>query len=153
METARRTILTGGEFRDLPGHWKIKVTVEGDHEREWTVVRKPDGTYWEVAATHILPRTGEMVRFDLGDQIVEERVLVLCEENYNRLRESLAAKLRILGLTKVPNTDPQQYELRLHDSENQKSGYIWTTQYGTEDQIRAMLKSGGLTPGEIELYL
>jgi hypothetical protein len=153
LETTKRTILTSAEIRDLPGHYKITVTVEGDDDREWSVIRKPDGTYWEYMGCDIFPRSGGILRVDIGDQIVDKKALALCEENYKQVRESLAAKLRVLGLIKVSNTDPQQYELRLHDSENKKPGYVWTTEYGTEDEIRAMLKNGGMTPGQIDLYL
>jgi hypothetical protein len=59
---------------------------------------------------------------------------------------------KVLGLQKIPNTTPQQYELRLHDSENKKSGYVMTTEHGTEEQVRAMLKNGGLNDAKIDLY-
>ena len=59
---------------------------------------------------------------------------------------------KILGIQQIPNTDPQQYELRLHDSENKKPGYLWDSEYGTEEQVRAMLKNGGLNDAKVELY-
>ncbi|MGA3135291.1 MAG: hypothetical protein ABSC88_04770 [Terracidiphilus sp.] len=59
---------------------------------------------------------------------------------------------KVLGIQKIPNTNPQQYELRLHDSENKKSGYVMTTEYGTEEQVRAMLKNGGLSNAQIDVY-
>jgi hypothetical protein len=59
---------------------------------------------------------------------------------------------KILDLRKIPNTDPQQYELRLNDSENKKPGYVMDTEYGTEEQVRAMLKNGGLNDARIDLY-
>jgi hypothetical protein len=59
---------------------------------------------------------------------------------------------KVLGLQKIPNTDPQKYGLQLHDSENKKSGYERNTEYGTEEQIRAMLKNGGLSDAQIDLY-
>jgi hypothetical protein len=59
---------------------------------------------------------------------------------------------KVLGVQKTPDTDPQEYGLHLHDSENKKPGYLTTTEYGTEEQIRAMLKSGGLSDAQIDLY-
>jgi hypothetical protein len=59
---------------------------------------------------------------------------------------------KVLGLQRIPNTNPQEYELRLRDSENKKSGYVMDTEYGTEEQIRAMLKNGGLSDAQVDLY-
>jgi hypothetical protein len=59
---------------------------------------------------------------------------------------------KVLSLRRIPNRDPQEYELQLHDSENKKSGYERNTEYGTEEQIRAMLKNGGLSEAQIDLY-
>jgi len=58
-------------------------------------------------------------------------------------------------LTKIPNTDPQEYEIAWHDSEKaaMRSGYVQNTERHTEEEIRAMLKNGGMTDGEIEVYL
>jgi hypothetical protein len=58
----------------------------------------------------------------------------------------------VLSLRIIPNTNPQQYELGLHDSENEKPGYEKNTEYGTEEQVRAMLKNGGLSDAQIDLY-
>jgi hypothetical protein len=49
----------------------------------------------------------------------------------------------VLGLNRVGNADPQEFVLVLEDLENKKSGYIWTTEYGTEPEVRAILKNGG----------
>ena len=60
---------------------------------------------------------------------------------------------RVLGLRKTDSTEPEQeYELILKDLENQKSGYIMETEYGTEAGVRAMLKKGGLTDAQIDIY-
>jgi hypothetical protein len=59
---------------------------------------------------------------------------------------------KVVGLQKIPNTDPQQYDLWLNDSENKKPGYVMETVYGTEEQVRAMLKNGGLGDAQIDLY-
>jgi len=148
METTKREIIKGAPIRDAPGHYRIIVTIEDDNERSWDVVRKPDGTYWDVASVDICP-----LRIALGDQIVDAKALRLCEQNYRQLREAEAATLKVLGLRKVPGTDPQKYELRLYDAEEKTRGYFQTTKYGTEEEIRAMLNDGGLTEGQIEFYL
>jgi hypothetical protein len=59
---------------------------------------------------------------------------------------------KVLGIQRIPDTDPQEYELRLHDSENKKPGYVMETVYGTEEQVRAMLQNGGLNDATIDLY-
>lgn len=62
------------------------------------------------------------------------------------------AMYKVLSLQKRSNSGPQEYELRLHDSENKKSGYVMNTENGTEEQLRAMLKNGGLSDAQIDLY-
>jgi hypothetical protein len=60
---------------------------------------------------------------------------------------------QVLGLRKTDRTEPEQeYELRLRDKENTKPGYTFETEYGTEAQVRAMLKNGGRTAAEIDVY-
>jgi hypothetical protein len=54
METTKRSFTWCGEFRDAPGWWKIDGYIEGESEH-WSVVRKPDGTWWHVVGTHIAP--------------------------------------------------------------------------------------------------
>jgi hypothetical protein len=59
---------------------------------------------------------------------------------------------KVLGIRRISDTDPQKYELRLHDSENKKPGYVMDTEYGTEEQVRAMLQNGGLNDATMDLY-
>jgi hypothetical protein len=60
---------------------------------------------------------------------------------------------KVLGLRKTGVAGPgQKYELILKDLENQKPGYVQSTEYGTEGEIRAMLKGGGLTDAQIDVY-
>ncbi|MGA2855229.1 MAG: hypothetical protein ABSE40_00080 [Candidatus Sulfotelmatobacter sp.] len=154
MEAATRCeIISGGPLTDAPDHYMITVRLEGDDEREWTFVRKPDGTYWEVVGTDLFPRTGGILRVDLGDQIVDPKALALCERHYGQIRDAETARLKVLGLRKVRNTEPQKYELRLFDTAEETRGYFQTTRYGTEEEIRAMMKDGGLPEGQIDFYL
>src|SRR6266403_398407 len=81
--------VSGGELQDWPGYWKITGRIEGESD-SWSIVRKPDGTYWEVAAMDFFPRTGGSLRVDLGDQILDPKKLALCEEYYDQLQQKLA---------------------------------------------------------------
>src|SRR5882762_1441337 len=75
MDTTKRLVLTGGELRDHPGYWKIDGRIEGESE-QWSVVRKPDGTYWEVAGFHIFPpNSAALTRIDIGDQILDPKTI------------------------------------------------------------------------------
>jgi len=56
---------------------------------------------------------------------------------------------QVLGLRKVENTDPQEFEIRLKDKENTKSGYLFTTDNGTEPELRARLKEAGMQEPDI----
>ena len=95
MNTTERLVLTGGELRDHPGWWKIDGRIEGDSEH-WSVIRKPDGTYWEVAGVNIFPPHGEaLVRIDIGDQIHDAKTIAQCEEYFCQLQK--AAKERKHG--------------------------------------------------------
>jgi hypothetical protein len=38
----------------------------------------------------------------------------------------------------------------LRDKENEKEGYVMTTHYGTEPELRARLKDAGMPDGDIE---
>ena len=79
MDSDKRFMLKGGELRDYPGWWKIDEGIEGESEH-WSFVRKPDGTYWEVVAVDLFPRTGGTMRVDLGDQIKDPKLIAQCEE-------------------------------------------------------------------------
>ena len=146
METTRE-FTTGGPIEGAPGHYIFTVTVEGDDEREWKFVRKPDGTYWDVASTDLCP-----FRVFLGDQIVDAKALRLCERHYARIREAEAATVKVLDLRKLANTEPQRYELCFYDTAEQTRGYVQTTRYGTEAEIREMLKRGGMPEGRIDFH-
>jgi hypothetical protein len=152
MEITKREILTGGPLVDAPGHYRIIVTVEGDDEHAFDVVRKPDGTFWKVARVDLFPKTGGMLRIDLGEQIVEPKALQFCEQHFKQLKEAEAATLKVLVLRRVPESDPQRYELQYNDTNEKTHGYFHSTEYGTEEEIRSMLKNGGLTEGQIEFY-
>ncbi len=79
METTKRSFTWCGEFRDAPGWWKIDGYIEGESEH-WSVVRKPDGTWWHVVGTHIAPPGGPAVRVELEGQITDPKQIAELEE-------------------------------------------------------------------------
>jgi hypothetical protein len=89
MET-KRLILRGGELRDLPGCWKISGRYE-DESDEWSVLRRPDGSFCEIAGIHYFPPSGETVRIEIGDQILDRRIIDECEGYYSQLRQKAAS--------------------------------------------------------------
>lgn len=93
MDTTKRLMLTGGELIENPGYWKIDGRVEGESDH-WSVVCKPDGSWWYVAATHIFPPGGPLVRVDLGDQITDTKVIAQCEEYYVQLQQRVEDKMK-----------------------------------------------------------
>jgi hypothetical protein len=90
---AKHLIVSGGELLDYPGHWIIAGRVEGESD-SWSIVRKPDGTFWEVTAMHIFPPTGGMLRVEFGDQILDAEKLIQCEKYYAQLQEKLVQNPR-----------------------------------------------------------
>jgi hypothetical protein len=80
----KRVMVKGGELLGHPGYWQIIERVEGEPD-SWMFVRKPDGTFWEIAGVDYFPRTGGTVRIDVGGQILDRRLLAQCEQYYSQL--------------------------------------------------------------------
>lgn len=57
---------------------------------------------------------------------------------------------QVMGLRKIEDTDPQEFEIRLEDKENTKPGYMMTTDIGTESELRSRLKEAGMQEPDIE---
>jgi hypothetical protein len=57
---------------------------------------------------------------------------------------------QVLGLRKIKDTEPQEFEIQLRDKENVKEGYVMTTNYSTEPELRSRLKDAGMPDGDIE---
>lgn len=57
----------------------------------------------------------------------------------------------ITGLKKLPDTDPQEYMLLYKDLDNQKPGYSFSTEQGTESKLHHMLKNGGMSEAQISV--
>ena len=85
----------GGELIDYPGWYKIDGSTE-DGAKSWSAVRKPDGTWWWVAVTHLFPPGGGTLNLELGDQITEPKTLAQCNEQYADLLQKLHEK-RMMG--------------------------------------------------------
>ena len=87
-DTTKRLLLSGGQPIEYPGWWKIDGRVEGE-SRSWSIVRKPDGTWWYVAVNHIFPPGGGLLRIELGDQITDAKVIVQCEEYFAQMQQKM----------------------------------------------------------------
>ncbi|MDP9262740.1 MAG: hypothetical protein M3O85_00300 [Acidobacteriota bacterium] len=83
MET-RKQALTLREFPEYPGLQKISQRIEGEEER--SVIRKPDGAYWDYSVD-ILPRAGGLNLHKLTKQITDEKELAVWAKLYNQLLE------------------------------------------------------------------
>jgi hypothetical protein len=92
MDAPKKSLIVkGGEVVDHPGWYKIDGRI-GDQTESFSMIRKPDGTWWWVAVTHIFPPEGGTVRFDLGEQITEPNTITQCEEYYDELLRKLDEK-------------------------------------------------------------
>jgi hypothetical protein len=56
----------------------------------------------------------------------------------------------VRGLRKANNSIPQNFELWLTDPKNKKDGYMFTTKYGTEPEVREMLEEAGVPEADID---
>ncbi len=54
-----------------------------------------------------------------------------------------------LGMRKVKETEPPEFEIQVKDTENTTRGYFMTTKYGTESELRMRLKEAGMPEGDI----
>jgi hypothetical protein len=59
--------------------------------------------------------------------------------------------LKVLSLTKIPETDPPHYELRLYDSAENNRGYVLFTENASGGGIRQKLREVGMSETEIDL--
>jgi hypothetical protein len=91
IEEQKREELKCGMLVDHPGHWMMSGTrTKDDDYRSWSVVRKPDGTYWQVARMNFFPRSGDTVKIEIGDQIVDAKALAYYDECYAQWLEKSA---------------------------------------------------------------
>ena len=58
---------------------------------------------------------------------------------------------RLLGLSKVPDTNPQEFVLFTKDNEDTQPGYVGRTDRGTEEVVREALALGGMSQAEIDI--
>jgi hypothetical protein len=57
---------------------------------------------------------------------------------------------RVLGITKIADSEPQEFTLFLKDMENTRPGYKGRTECGTEEAVREALTLGGMNAPEID---
>jgi hypothetical protein len=57
---------------------------------------------------------------------------------------------QVLGITKIADSEPQEFTLFLKDAENTQRGYMWRTECGTEEAVRETLTLGGINAPEID---
>jgi hypothetical protein len=57
---------------------------------------------------------------------------------------------QVLNIHKVPGSQPPEFDLFVKEAKNTARGYIGTTIYGTEETIRKMLASSGMSAQEID---
>ena len=69
------------ELSDDPGNWMI-TRVEPDGTELGKVLRRPDGTFWEVKAVHFFPPAGGNYRIELGAQITDSDIIKVLESSY-----------------------------------------------------------------------
>ncbi len=62
--------------------------------------------------------------------------------------------IQIVSIQKADNEEPPHYELAYVDLEKKKNekGYFQTTKYGTEAELRKLLKSSEVPDIEIDRY-
>ena len=94
MNIKSGTIIGGEPLPDYPGHWSITVVIHGEsgETEELGFIRKPDGTYWQIAGKHSIPSENVTVRFEFGDEILDENALALCRACYTQLQQKLVGK-------------------------------------------------------------
>ena len=89
-EEQEREPLKCGMLVDYPGHWMMSGTrTDDDDYRSWSAIRKPDGTYWQVASKDVAPRSGNL-KVETGEQIVDAKALAYCEGCYAQWLEKSA---------------------------------------------------------------
>ena len=106
MDTPKQFFRGGGELVDYPGWYEINGGTE-DGSNSWSVVRKPDGTWWWVAVHHIFPPGGGTMHIELGDQVTEQNILTQCEDNYRELLRKIEEKRAEGNRRKPPVTSEE----------------------------------------------
>ena len=89
MDKKELTSISWNELRRPAAHLLMTGLAE-DGSHLWNVVRKPDRTFWEVTATVSFAPTGETLRVDTGDQILDLKKLAQYEECYGQFQRKSA---------------------------------------------------------------
>jgi len=83
------TSISWNELREPAGHLLI-IGLAEDGSDLWKIVREPDGTFWDVTATVSFAPTGETLRVETGDQILDLKKLAECEKCYDQFQQKSA---------------------------------------------------------------
>ena len=83
MDEKKLVNISWNELREPAGHLLV-IGLAEDGSDLWKIVRKPDGTFWDVTALVSFALTGETLRVETGDQILDVKRLAQCEELYDQ---------------------------------------------------------------------
>jgi len=83
-------VISWNELRRPGGHL-LMIGLAEDGSDLWKILRKPDGTFWEVEGLVSWAPTGETLRVDPGPQIQDKR-LTQCKEWYYQYQRQLMSE-------------------------------------------------------------
>src|ERR1700693_4899338 len=89
-EPTPRVMFKGGPLVDHPDWWMIEMWKENNPGDTRELVRKDDGTDWEMASTDWFPRSGGTMKRTLSEQITDEKRLSICRDFYTQLKKKIA---------------------------------------------------------------
>lgn len=93
MDKKELSSISWNELRKPAGHLLV-IGLAEDGSDLWKIVRRPDGTFWEVTATVSFAPTGETLRVETGDQILDAKKLAQCKEYYDQFQQKSAENER-----------------------------------------------------------
>jgi hypothetical protein len=88
-ESTPRVMSKGGPLVDHPGWWMVEVWKEDNPSDTRSFVRKEDGTYWDIAARDLFPRSGGILKITLAEEITEGKQLSICRDFYTHLKKKM----------------------------------------------------------------
>ena len=102
------------ELADYPNHWLLSEEPDGESADGWVVLRKPDGTFWQVTGIDLFPKTGGVMRVNTGDQIIESGLLSGLESMYQRGRQRIEEGIMTMRIEKIGGDN---YHVTVSDSQ------------------------------------
>jgi hypothetical protein len=101
LETTKRMTFRGSYPVDHPGWWMLEASAAGESETR-SIIRKPDGTYRQIASIDLFPRSGGTLHIELGDQVTDAKSLAQCREYYAQFKEKQAEHIVKEGQNRSP---------------------------------------------------